>query len=92
MGETLATRQTKAYTYGAPTCGIYKELDLVTIPEPISELGIAPGTVGMVDHVYEGGRRADVEVSDKDGSTIGYVTIDADPEPHIVAYFVEEDD
>lgn len=91
MGKTFTTHETEAYTYGTPTCGAYKELDLVTIPEPIPELGIEAGSLGTVDLVYEGGRKADVVVS-RNGTISGYVTIDADPEPHVVAYYVEEDD
>jgi hypothetical protein len=89
MGKTAATHRTIAY--GMPTCGAYKELDLVTIPDSIPELGIEAGTLGTVDLVYEGARKADVAVS-RDGDIFGYVTIEADPEPHVVAYYVEEDD
>lgn len=70
----------------------YRELDLVPMPEAIPDLGIDAGFLGTVDHVYEGGRKADVEVSDDDGGTLGYVTISADPEPHVVAFYTEEDD
>jgi len=90
MDKAAATRKTVAN--GTPTCGKYRELDLVAIPEPIPELGIEAGTLGTVDLVYEGGRKADVEVSNDEGITLGYVTIDADPEPHVVACYVEEDD
>jgi hypothetical protein len=91
MGKTVATHATKAFRYGAPTCGRYKELDLVTMPEPIPELGIDAGFLGTVDLVYNGGRKADVAVS-HDGDIFGYVTVEADPEPHVVAYYVMEDD
>ncbi len=90
MGETVTTHETTVY--GTPTCGTYKELDLVTIPEPIPELGIEAGYVGTVARVYEGDRKADVELSDDDGIAFGYVTVDADPKPHVVAYYVVEDD
>lgn len=67
----------------------YKELEVVPIPESIPELGIESGFLGTVDYVYEGGHRADVEVSREDGETIGFVTIDSWPEPHVVAYYAE---
>jgi len=70
----------------------YRELDLVPMPEAIPDLGIDAGFLGTVDHVYKGGRRADVEVSDDEGTTLGYVTVEADPEPHVVAYYIEEED
>jgi hypothetical protein len=88
MDEAVATRKTA--TYGTPTCGAYRELDLVAIPEPIPELGIEAGFLGTVDHVYNGGHKADIEVSNDDGLTLGYVTIEADPEPHVVGYYVED--
>ncbi len=45
-----------------------------------------------VAHVYEGDRKADVELSDDDGITFGYVTVASEPEPQVVAYYVVEDD
>jgi hypothetical protein len=90
MSKTVETRGTT--TYGSPTGRSYKELDLVTIPDSVPKLGIEAGFVGTVDHVYKGGRKADVELSDDKGITFGYVTVDADPEPHVVAYYVVEDD
>ncbi len=90
MGKTVTSRKTTAY--GHPTGESYKELDLATIPEPIPELGVEAGTLGTVDHVYKGGRKADVAVSHDDGDIFGYVTIEADPEPHVVAYYVMDDD
>jgi hypothetical protein len=90
MDKALTSHETTVY--GAPTLGTYKELDLVTMPEPIPKLGVGVGFVGTVDHVYNGGRKADVELSDDDGITFGYATIAADPEPHVVAYYVVEDD
>ncbi len=90
MGKTVATHGTT--TCGHPTGRSYKELDLVAIPEPVPKLGVEAGFVGTVDHVYKGGRKADVELSDDNGVTFGYVTVDADPEPHVVAYYVVEDD
>jgi hypothetical protein len=61
------------------------------MPEAVSELGVEAGTVGTVDLVYKGGRKADVALSDDDGDIFGYVTVKADPEPHVVAYYVMND-
>jgi hypothetical protein len=90
MGKTAATRETAAC--GHPTGESYKELDLVAMPQPIPKLGVEAGFVGTVDHVYKGGRKADVELSNDEGVTFGYATIEADPEPHVVAYYVVDDD
>ena len=73
------------------TVTTYRELDVVAIPEPVPELGIKAGTEGVVDHAYDGGRRADVEVSRSDGETVGFVTLDSRPEPRVVAHYVESD-
>lgn len=61
----------------------YKELDLVSIPEDIPELGIGAGTRGTVDTVYadrRGSQGLYVEVSREDGSTVGFVQLEAGPE------------
>lgn len=58
----------------------YKELDLVSIPEDIPELGIEAGTPGTVDTVYadgHGGQGLYVEVSREDGTTVGFVQLEA---------------
>jgi len=89
MGKMVTTRKSSARH--ARAYDGYRELDLISIPEPIPELGIEAGVLGTVDHVYKGGRKADVEVAGDDGVTLGYVTISADPEPHVVAYYVVED-
>lgn len=89
MGKTLTTHKTTVY--GHPTGESYRELDLVTIPESIPKLGVEAGTVGTVDLVYEGGRKADVAL-DNDGDIFAYVTVEADPEPHVVAYYLMDDD
>lgn len=59
---------------------MYRELDLVLIPEDIPELGIKAGTRGTVDTVYadgSGGQGLYVEVSRKDGTTAGFVQLEA---------------
>ena len=65
----------------------YKYLEVVPIPEPISELGIEAGARGTVVDVYENGRQVSVEVSDQNGETIGIVDLDLSPEPHVVGYW-----
>ena len=57
----------------------YKELDLVSIPEDIPELGIEAGRRGTVDSVYSdahGGQGMYVEVSREDGTTVGFVQLE----------------
>ncbi|MBA3473834.1 MAG: hypothetical protein H0T57_11515 [Rubrobacter sp.] len=73
---------------------VYRELDMVPIPEDIPELGIKAGYLGTVDFVYavrdEPGRGLHVEVSRDDGSTIGFVQLEADEEGawHVMVYSV----
>ncbi len=58
----------------------YRELDLVAIPEGVPELGIEAGTWGTVDTVYtdeRGGQGLYVEVSREDGTTAGFVHLEA---------------
>jgi hypothetical protein len=57
----------------------YKELDLVSIPEDIPELGIEAGTQGTVDTIYADGRGGQglyVEVSRENGTTVGFVQLE----------------
>lgn len=49
---------------------------MVTIPEDVPELGIEAGTAGTIATVYDGGRMLDVEVSHKDGTTVGFVDLE----------------
>lgn len=67
----------------------YTELEVVPVPEAVPDLGIEAGFPGTVEHVYEGGHRADLEISREDGELIGFVTVDSRPKPHIVAHYVE---
>ncbi len=73
---------------------VYRELDMVPLPEDIPELGIKAGYLGTIDHVYavrdEPGRGLYVEASRDDGSTIGFVQLEADEEGawHVMAYSV----
>ena len=53
----------------------YRELEIVAIPESISEFGIEAGATGTVATVYDGGGMLDVEVSDGYGATIGFVDL-----------------
>jgi Domain of unknown function (DUF4926) len=84
MGKTVTTTGSRTRKVRG-----YRELDLVPMPEAIPELGIELGALGTVDHVYEDGLRIDVEVSDDDGVTLGYVTLAFEPKLHVVAYYVD---
>ncbi len=59
----------------AKTSATYRELEMVSIPEGIPELGIEAGTMGTIATVYDDGRMLDVEVSREDGATIGFVDL-----------------
>lgn len=62
------------------TRATYRELDIVSIPEDIPELGVEAGARGTVDTVYDDGRGGQglyVEVSHEDGSTVGSVQLEA---------------
>ncbi len=85
MGKTVTTAGSRTRKVRG-----YRELDLVPMPEAIPELGIEVGSLGTVDHVYEDGARIDVEVSDDDGVTLGYVTLAVEPKLHVVAYYVDD--
>ena len=58
----------------------YRELDLIPIPENIPELGVEAGEPGVIDFVYDDGRGMYVEVSREDGTTVGFVQLEADTE------------
>ncbi len=53
----------------------YEELETVAIPEDVPALGIEAGALGTVVTVYSGGRMLDVEVSRKDGTTVGFLDL-----------------
>lgn len=56
----------------------YRALDVVPIPEAIPELGVEAGDLGVVDFVYDEGRGLHVEIAHKDGTTAGFVQLEAD--------------
>jgi hypothetical protein len=58
----------------------YRALDLVPIPEPIPELGVEAGDLGVVDFVYNEGRGLHVEIGREDGTTAGFVQLEAETE------------
>ncbi len=68
------------------TARIYRTLEAVSIPNDVPELGIQAGDCGVVDRVYDQGRRVHVEAI-RDDETVGFVTIEPDPEPHVIAYY-----
>ncbi len=55
-----------------------KELDMVALTRPVPEYGLAPGDVGTVVMVYDGGKGFTVEFMTVKGKTIAIVTLDAD--------------
>jgi hypothetical protein len=66
----------------------YRELEMVAIPENSRELGIKASAMGTIVTVYDEGRMLDVEVSRKDGTTVGFVDLKvaADGSLSLVAY------
>lgn len=59
----------------AKTRTTYSELETVAIPEAIPEFGIEAGVTGTIVTVYGDGRMLDVEVSDEEGATIGFMDL-----------------
>lgn len=59
----------------AETRTTYRELEIVTIPEDVPELGIEAGAMGTIATIYDDGRMLDAEVSREDGSTVGFVDL-----------------
>ncbi|CAM8644949.1 Protein of unknown function DUF4926 [Comamonadaceae bacterium] len=54
-----------------------KELSQVILKKPLPNLGLEPGDVGVVVHIYAQGAAFEVEFLTMDGHTIGLETIDA---------------
>ncbi len=54
----------------------HRSLDLVPIPE----LGVKAGGFGVVDFVYDDGRGLHVEIGREDGTTAGFVQLEAKAE------------
>lgn len=67
------------------THSTYKALDIVPIPESIPELGVEAGDLGVVDFVYDEGWGLHVEISREDGTTTGFVQLEADEGVYSVA-------
>lgn len=59
----------------AETRTTYRELEIVTIPEDVPELGIEAGAMGTIATIYGDGRMLDVEVSRENGATVGFVDL-----------------
>lgn len=66
------------------TVQTYTEFQTIQIPDAVPSLGLEAGATGVVDRVYDGGRRVHVEALRND-ETVGFVTIEPEPEPHVVA-------
>ncbi len=59
---------------------VYRELEMVPIPEDIPELGVKAGDLGVVDFVYDDGRGLHVEIGREDGTSASFVQLEADEE------------
>jgi hypothetical protein len=68
------------------TARTYKALDPIRILEPIPQVGIRAGDVGVVDSVYAEGRMLLVEVSRMSDGLIALLDIATDPDLHVVSY------
>lgn len=53
-------------------------LDFILIPEDIPDLGAKAGDTGVVDFVYDSGRGLHVEITREDGTSVGFVQLEAD--------------
>ncbi len=53
----------------------YRELDLITIPEDVPELGVRAGDLGTIAGVYDAGRLLGVEIGRDDGTSAGFVDV-----------------
>ncbi len=54
-----------------------KEHSQVVLKKPLPNLGLEPGDVGVVVHIYAQGAAYEVEFLTIDGHTIGLETVDA---------------
>lgn len=54
-----------------------QEYSQVVLTKPLSGLGLEPGDVGLVVHVYGQGTAYEVEFLSLDGHTIGVETVEA---------------
>jgi hypothetical protein len=61
----------------------YRELDTITIPEGVPEIGIEPGATGAIVDLLSDGSFT-VEVVSTTGETLGLIDMVADPEPRVV--------
>lgn len=68
------------------TTRTYKELDTVHVSEPIPQIGIRAGDIGIVDSVYDGGRMLLVEVSRTSDGLVALLDIATEPDLHVVSY------
>ena len=54
-----------------------REHSQVVLKKPLPKLGLEPGDVGVVVHIYAQGAAYEVEFLTMDGNTIGLETVDA---------------
>lgn len=55
---------------------MFEEDTRVVLTRTLSSLGLEPGDVGVVVHIYANGAAYEVEFLSSDGSTIGVSTVD----------------
>ena len=53
----------------------YEELEIVTLPEDVPELGVEAGTTGTIVDVYDSGQMLLVEIGREDGTSAGLVDL-----------------
>ncbi len=59
---------------------VYKELDVVAIPEDVAELGVKAGDRGVIATIWDSGRMLDVEMPRDDGTSSGFVDLEVRPD------------
>ncbi len=64
----------------------YEKLDAIRIPEPIPEIGVREGDVGVIDSVYDDGKMLHVEVSRTSDDLIALLDISTEPDLHVMGY------
>lgn len=57
---------------------MFDEHAQVVLTRPLPSLGLEPGVVGVIVHIYGEGAAYEVEFLRLDGSTIGVSTVEAD--------------
>ena len=66
----------------------YRELDAVSIPEDVPELGDAAGDGGVISTVWAGGKMLNVEIPRAGGASAGFIDLEvqSDGSMKVVGY------